>query len=143
MTYDQARLTRAILAPLSLSDCPGEIYAYWDRCRHLWKYGRSNNSRRRVGQWARQCGISRTDWHPIVWAVPFATKFDRTLHLYLKDMGLWAGRVKCAHHSCHRHHIEMFNIPKADGPILLERLVRKCVRRLGYQASSRRLWLGS
>ncbi|KAJ7698101.1 hypothetical protein B0H17DRAFT_1051133 [Mycena rosella] len=142
MAYYQTRFTRAILAPPSLYDCPREICAYWDRHWRLWKYGRPNNSRRRVGQWARQCGISRMDWHPIVWAVPFATKFEHILHLHLKHMGLWAGYVKCAHHNCHHHHIELFRIPKADGPILLEYPVRKCAHRLGYQALPRRLWPG-
>ncbi|KAJ7205129.1 hypothetical protein B0H12DRAFT_1243512 [Mycena haematopus] len=122
-------LHRALSAPPSTTDGPGGVYAFIvDR---VVKAGKAVDPPQRRIQWERQCRGEQQRWMDFYWEVPFAKKFERVLHLELKALGAWKGRVRCRF--CARSHQEKYDLAKCGGVPGFVRIAESRLRALGWQ----------
>ncbi|KAK7048796.1 hypothetical protein R3P38DRAFT_3175042 [Favolaschia claudopus] len=129
-TYSRRGVKAAIRAPPSASDAPGVVY--WLKKTSPdgsveWKAGRTNDSRRRLREWRRQCRRSRIK---LVHETPtrYAKKLERALHRFLKTADVW--KQPCACQSCRVKHREEFEVERIGGvekAIKVTRLIGKIV----------------
>ncbi|KAF8181993.1 hypothetical protein K438DRAFT_1975939 [Mycena galopus ATCC 62051] len=119
---------RAIDAPPSAHDGVGGAYAFC--VNNVVKFGRSKHPRVRKQEWERQCRGEKQVWLDFYWEVPYQMKFERIIHLELKRLGAWNGRVECPF--CGRNHQEKFSLPKCGGIAGLVRLVEARLNALGW-----------
>ncbi|KAJ7435755.1 hypothetical protein FB451DRAFT_1194374 [Mycena latifolia] len=117
--YTQADVDKRLAKPCSPHDCPGAVYGLEVAAPDgtiVLKAGRSNCPSRRVEEWQKQCFMDKIG---LKWEISteHAIKLDRGIeglvHAKFKEMGAWLERVHCE--SCHKNHIEKFNVEKLGG----------------------------
>ncbi|KAJ7720317.1 hypothetical protein B0H14DRAFT_2642732 [Mycena olivaceomarginata] len=118
----------ALNAPPTTTDGVGGGYSFF--VNNVLKFGKSNKPRARKGQWKRQCRGEQQTWLDFHWEVPYAKKFERIIHIELKRLGAWLGRVHCRF--CGRNHQEKFDLRKCGGKAGLVRIIEARLNALGW-----------
>ncbi|KAJ7816445.1 hypothetical protein B0H14DRAFT_3475365 [Mycena olivaceomarginata] len=118
----------ALNALPSVTDGVGGGYSFF--VNDILKFGKSNKPRERKGQWRRQCRGEQQTWLDFHWEVPYAKKFERIIHIELKRLGAWLGRIHCRF--CGRNHQEKFDLRKCGGKAGLVRIVEARLKALGW-----------
>lgn len=138
-------LQRAISAPPSPTDGVGGVYVFGVNRGLTFKVGKAKDPVKRKAQWARQCRGEQQEWAPFYWEVPFAGKFgefftksaaigltvaEHILHLELKRLGAWLGRVRCGY--CGKRHQEKYGSKRCGGMAGLVRIAEARLAALGW-----------
>ncbi|KAJ7241728.1 hypothetical protein B0H12DRAFT_1236969 [Mycena haematopus] len=118
----------ALNALPSTNDGPSALYGF--RARQTLKVGRACEPPKRKMQWAYQCPGQRQDWLAFWWEVPFYKKFERIIHLELKRLRAWLGRVRCPF--CRTLHQEKYDLQRCRGMAGFIRIVEGRLRTLGW-----------
>ncbi|KAF5357522.1 hypothetical protein D9757_013062 [Collybiopsis confluens] len=93
---------------LSSADAPGLIYVFRDE--ELWKAGRTNNIKRRIREWERDCPAFDREWIGWRWT-PYANRTEYLVHLALERICVGRPRFQC---NCGRVHVEKFDFGGAS-----------------------------
>ncbi|KAJ6484910.1 hypothetical protein C8R45DRAFT_1099057 [Mycena sanguinolenta] len=123
-------LQGAINAPPSPTDGVGGVYTFRVNGHRTVKVGKAIDPVKRKAQWARQCQGEQQEWVEFYWEVPFARKFEHILHVELKCLGAWLGRVRCRY--CGKLHQEKYNLKRCGGMAGLVRIAEAQLVALGW-----------
>ncbi|KAJ7314894.1 hypothetical protein DFH08DRAFT_820869 [Mycena albidolilacea] len=118
----------ALNAPPTTTNGVGGGYSFF--VNNVLKFGKSNKPWARKDQWKRQCREEQQTWLDFHWEVPYAKKFERIIHIKLKRLGAWLGRVHCRF--CGRNHQEKFDLRKCGGKAGLVRIIEARLNTLGW-----------
>ncbi|KAJ7803232.1 hypothetical protein B0H14DRAFT_2613602 [Mycena olivaceomarginata] len=135
----------ALNAPPTTTDSVGGGHSFF--VNNVLKFSKSNKPRARKGQWKRQCRGEQQTWLDFHWEVPYAKKFgelffvhafataglrgtERIIHIELKRLGAWLGRVHCRF--CGRNHQEKFDLRKCGGKAGFVRIIEARLNALGW-----------